>query len=313
MKTIYVLGELNVDMIVTGSDVMPEWNREKLVDSFDLVLGSSSAITACALVGLGMDVRFVSVVGEDDFGRFCIEQLQGKGVNTEHVKRDASRKTGVTISLSTQKDRGLLTYMGSIAALTPSDIPAAVYGEAAHVHFGSYFLQDGMRPHWQQLFQQARQKGITTSFDTGWDVHQIWYRDQIHQLLRETDLFIPSEDELLHIYGVSKLDEIWGLLPDDRHMVAVKRGSAGAVLMTRDGQRESVNAYRITPVDTTGAGDSFNAGLIAGYLNGKRGKELLLFASACGALATQAVGGVGRVSSLQDVESFQRTHSLRDE
>lgn len=68
---IVVVGELNVDVILAGTGVMPEWNREKLIDSFDVVLGSSSAITACALASLGAEVHFVSVVGEDDFGRFA--------------------------------------------------------------------------------------------------------------------------------------------------------------------------------------------------------------------------------------------------
>ncbi|MED4957599.1 carbohydrate kinase family protein, partial [Paenibacillus macerans] len=72
---VVVAGELNVDIIVSGGDVMPEWNREKMVDGFEVVLGSSSAITACALASLGADVRFVSVVGDDDFGAFWTGEL----------------------------------------------------------------------------------------------------------------------------------------------------------------------------------------------------------------------------------------------
>ncbi|MDB5056359.1 MAG: ribokinase [Bacilli bacterium] len=309
--TVYVVGELNVDMIVTGADVVPEWNREKLVDSFDLVLGSSSAITACALAGLGMDVRFVSVVGTDDFGDFCIEQLKQRGVNTKGVKQDSSMKTGVTLSLSTPTDRGLLTYMGSIPAITPADLPEELYANATHVHFGSYFLQDGMRAHWHSLFHRLRQNGCTTSFDTGWDVRNLWYRDQIDLLLEETDLFIPSEEELLHIYDASALEEVWAKLPIQRNWVAVKRGARGAVMSSPNRSFHSVNAYPITPIDTTGAGDSFNAGLIYGYLNGKREEELLLFANVCGALATLAIGGIGHKTTLQDVEVFQNSHKTR--
>jgi sugar/nucleoside kinase (ribokinase family) len=309
--TIFVLGELNVDMIVTGNDLIPEWNKEKLVDSFDLVLGSSSAITACALASLGMDVRFVSLVGADDFGDYCIEQLKSRGVNTEYVKRHPVLKTGVTLSFSTPMDRGLLTFMGSIPALTPADLPEDLYNEAKHIHFGSYYLQDGMRAHWQEVFREARQKGISTSFDTGWDVRNNWHRDEIHSLIADTDLFIPSEEELLHIYGVQTLDEVWELLPEKRQRIAVKRGSRGAVMLAPDEAIQSVNAYNIVPMDTTGAGDSFNAGLIYGFLTEKRGTELLEFANACGALSTQALGGVGGLSSIEDVEAFQSTYKLR--
>ncbi|GGH29057.1 carbohydrate kinase family protein [Paenibacillus segetis] len=312
MKTVYVLGELNVDMIITGTDVIPEWNREKLVDSFDIVLGSSSAITACALAGLGLDVRFVSVVGDDEFGNYCIEQLQSKGVNTDFIMKRQTAKTGVTLSLSTPQDRGLLTFMGSIPDLTPGDLPEALYEEADHVHFGSYFLQDGMRDHWQEIFKQVRKNGATTSFDTGWDVRNQWVREGIHSLLEETDLFIPSEEELLHIYGVPTLEDVWGLLPEGHHGVAVKRGSKGATLYSEDKRLVEINSYMITPIDTTGAGDSFNAGLIHGYLNGKRDMELMLFANACGALSTQRVGGAQRVSTLEEVKVFQNTHVVRD-
>ncbi|WP_233500687.1 carbohydrate kinase family protein [Paenibacillus antibioticophila] len=121
---IVVAGEFNVDIIVSGGDVMPEWNREKLVEGFEVVLGSSSAITACALASLGADVRFVSVVGDDDFGRLCTDELQRMGVNTEHVTRLSVVKTGVTMSFSTPADRGLLTYAGSIPLLAPEYIPA---------------------------------------------------------------------------------------------------------------------------------------------------------------------------------------------
>jgi sugar/nucleoside kinase (ribokinase family) len=311
VMTIYVLGELNVDMIITGTDLIPEWNREKLVDSFDLVLGSSSAITACALAGLGMDVRFVSLVGADDFGDFCIEQLNSRGVNTKYVKRHPFLKTGVTLSFSTPSDRGLLTFMGSIPALTPADLPEALYHEAKHIHFGSYYLQDGMRAHWQEVFREARQKGISTSFDAGWDVRNNWHRDEIHSLISDTDLFIPSEEELLHIYTVQTLEEVWGLLPDKRQWIAVKRGSNGAAMLAPNEAIQSVNAYNIVPIDTTGAGDSFNAGFIYGFLSGKRDDELLRFANACGGLSTQVLGGVGGLASLQDVEAFQSTHMLR--
>ncbi|MFC5450574.1 carbohydrate kinase family protein [Paenibacillus aestuarii] len=309
---IVVIGELNVDLIVSGTDVMPEWNREKLVDSFALALGSSSAITACALAGLGCEVQMVSVVGADQFGDYCLEQLRSKGVQTDYITRNPNLQTGVTLSLSTPKDRGLLTYMGSINAVAPEHLPAELLAQARHVHFGSFYLQDGMREHWSGVFQAVRQHGATTSFDTGWDVRNQWHREQIHALIADTDLFIPSEDELLHIYNVDSLEQVWGLLPDNRLGVAVKRGARGAVWSSGPSKELlAVNAFDIVPIDTTGAGDSFNAGIIYGYMAGMRDAELLQFANACGALATLAIGGVGRVSSVQDVELFRSTHALR--
>ena len=113
-KIVYVLGELNPDMIMTGKDLLPEFNREKLLDSCEIVLGSSSAITAANLAGLGLDVRFVSVVGDDPFGRFCLDELRRSGIDTRYVSVDPRWSTGVTLSFSTTSDRALMTHLGAI-------------------------------------------------------------------------------------------------------------------------------------------------------------------------------------------------------
>ncbi|WP_135553493.1 carbohydrate kinase family protein [Paenibacillus cymbidii] len=303
-KRVYILGELNIDLIATGRDVMPEWNREKLLDSFDMALGSSSAITASVLAGLGADVAMVSVVGDDAFGRYCLERLAANGVDTAHVRVDPQQQTGVTLSLSTAKDRALLTHMGAISELRPADVPDAMWTEAAHVHFGSYYLQDGMRGSWRDLFAAARERGITTSFDTGWDIREGWDAERIRALLAVTDWFVPSEDELLAICAAETLEQALATLPAARGMVAVKRGSRGAALVAPDGTRLDAAPLRANPVDTTGAGDSFNAGLIYGRLAGMADAELLRFAGACGAMATERIGGAQAVPSLADVRRF---------
>ncbi|RAV10899.1 carbohydrate kinase family protein [Paenibacillus contaminans] len=301
---VFILGELNVDLILTGIDILPEWNKEKLADTFELAMGSSSAITACVLAGLGADVSFVGVVGDDDYGRFMIGSLRQAGIDTSYVTVDPAIRTGVTISMSTAKDRALLTYMGSIRSLEPRHIPEAAYMQGNHIHFGSYFLQEGMRGHWQDVFAKARNAGVTTSFDTGWDPNEDWHADAIGRLLTATDLFIPSRDEFTRIFPGSTLEESAARLPESRGRVAVKCGGAGAVLYGADGSRLEGKPFRVTPVDTTGAGDSFNAGLIYGFLSGMSDPDMLMFANASGALATQRIGGAGSVPRHEDVLAF---------
>ena len=313
LKTVYVLGELNVDLVASGQDIMPEFNREKLLDTFELALGSSSAITACVLSALGLEVHFVSVSGNDEFGRFAVEQLKLKGVNTRYVHMDERLNTGVTLSLSNKRDRALLTYMGSIPCLTPEHVPLQNIPEGAHVHFGSYYLQDGMRAHWEQLFAKLRQRGITTSFDTGWDPRERWYREQIHGLLRYTDIFLPNEEEAKRIFEVEDVETAAAKLPRERGIVAIKRGSGGSLYVEPDGKVHMRRAYRVDPLDPTGAGDSFNAGFICGYLEGLRGTELLAFANACGALATLRVGGAGDIPSRDEVCEFMKNHPYAGE
>ena len=129
-KKVYVLGEINVDLIMTGEDVTPEWNREKLVDSFDVAMGSSSVISACGLAGLGLKVYFVGIVGDDEFGHFMIRGLQKAGVNTDGVIVDATQKTGVTfIPLYLQRPRSAYLY-GFDSEFGAFDVPFRSAGES---------------------------------------------------------------------------------------------------------------------------------------------------------------------------------------
>ncbi len=149
--------------------------------------------------------------------------------------------------------------------------------------------------------------GITTSFDTGWDPANQWYRENVLELLEVTDLFIPSEEELLSILNVDHLDKVNSKLPEKRGLVAIKRGQKGSMLVKQDCSILCVEAFRIKPIDTTGVGDSFNAGLISGFLSNLEGEELLELANACGALATLRIGGAGSVPSLEEVRHFQNS------
>ncbi|MBV6716417.1 carbohydrate kinase family protein [Paenibacillus chitinolyticus] len=306
---VVVAGELNADIIVSGRDVIPEWNREKIIDGFQTVLGSSSAITACALASLGVDVRFVGVAGQDDLGAYCIGELQRMGVNTDGVTVLPDVKTGVTLSFTTPSDRGLLTYPGSIPMLVPEYIPESILREADHLHFGSYYLQDGMRPHWKKLFKEARTRGIRTSFDAGWDVRNEWDSEGIRSLLEETDLFMPSEEEALHIFAADRIADIREKLGSADGRVAVKQGSMGASLLAPDGSVATAGPCRVSPRDTTGAGDCFNAGIIYGSLYGLQGEELLQYGNACGALSTLGVGGTGNLPTTAAVGRLLKEQS----
>ncbi|MBP1995672.1 carbohydrate kinase family protein [Paenibacillus eucommiae] len=307
-KQVWVIGELNVDLIFSGKNVTPEPNREKLVDSFEQQLGSSSAITASGLAGLGVQTVLVSVVGDDDFGRFCVSRLQELGVETRYISIDASRQTGVTLSLSDGKDRALLTYMGTIGDVTLELIPEEMYQMADHIHFGSFYLQEQMRSRWIEVFRKAQAAGISTSFDAGWDPGENWDRENLKALLPYTDWFIPSEEEVERIFEIDSLDRLPEALPADRRGIAVKMGSKGSLLVDAAGVVRKGEPYQVVPVDTTGAGDSFNAGLIFAYLQGLDGEEMLATANACGALSTQSVGGTG-VLTLSALEAFLASKS----
>src|ERR1043166_4267264 len=191
---ILVIGELNVDIVVTGLKSAPEMGTEILVDDCELTLGSASAICASGIRKLGHDVTFVSQVGRDYFGDFCIRALQQLGVSTRHVARKANEKTGVTIALSGKRDRALVTHTGAVATLTSEGIDAALLKRHNHLHLTSYYLQKALHPSFAGIFRQAKTLGLTTSFDPNSDPTNKW-SNAIDGVLRYTDVLFVNERE----------------------------------------------------------------------------------------------------------------------
>ena len=191
---VVVIGELNVDMVATGLAGPPRMGAEVLAADFELALGSASAIFACGVAKLGHDVTFISQVGRDDFGDFCLGQLRAAGVPTDNVSRGRGVKTGVTISLSTRRDRALVTYLGAIASFNYGQLKLSLLEGQRHLHMTSYFLQAGLRPSLPQIFQEARRMGLTTSFDPNSDPEHAW-GEEINEVLAQTDVLFLNETE----------------------------------------------------------------------------------------------------------------------
>jgi sugar/nucleoside kinase (ribokinase family) len=293
---VVVVGELNADLILKG-DVQPQFGQvEKLLDDATLTIGSSSAIFACGAARLGLRVAFIGKVGDDEFGPFMLRELAARGIDTSGVVTDNAIKTGLTVILSKGNDRAILTYPGSIAALQYSEIDLSILSQARHLHMGSYFLLDALRPDVPALFDEARRAGLTISLDTNYDPAERW-DGGLADVLRRVDVFLPNEAELLAISGVADVRGALDSLPVP--LVAVKRGANGG--MARRGQ-EIVTAEPIPVkvVDTTGAGDSFDAGFVYGYLNGWPVARSLRLACICGTLSTRAAGGTAAQPTLAE-------------
>ena len=299
---VVVVGELNADLIVSG-DVTPAFGQvEKLVDDASLVLGSSSAIFACGVARLGLRVAFVGKVGADALGQFVLRELAQHGVDSSAVVVDPVLKTGMTVILSRADDRALLTYPGSIAALRYAEIDQELLACGRHMHLGSYFLLDALRPDLPRLFQQARSQGMSVSLDTNYDPRERW-DGGLREALRHVDLFLPNETELLAIAQRTTVDDALVTLGASVPTVAVKLGSRGARAL-HAGQTVEASAIPVAAIDTTGAGDSFDAGFVYGYLAGWPLAASLRMACVCGALSTRAIGGTAAQATLAETQTF---------
>jgi sugar/nucleoside kinase (ribokinase family) len=294
-----VVGEINPDLILRGPDLAPAFGQEeKLVETATLTIGASSAIMACGASRLGLRTAFVGVVGDDELGHFMLRALNERGVDVSACIVDERSHTGMSVILSQPEDRAILTYLGSIATLRAEWIDRSMLQRARHLHVGSYFLLDALRPDLPALYAEAHALGLTTSLDTNWDPSGAW-DGGLAPLLTQCDVFLPNGAEARHIARIDDLGQAMGRLASQVGTLAVKLGAAGAIAR-RGWKTARVSAYTVHVVDTTGAGDSFDAGFLFGYLNGWSLQRATQLACACGALSTRAAGGTGGQPTLDE-------------
>ena len=296
-----VIGDCNPDVLVLGPDVTPVFcQAEKLVDRMSLEIGGSASITAVAAARLGLRVALAAAVGRDAAGTFMLDALAREGVDVSAVAIRDGLATGMTVALSRGGDRAILTALGAMNSLTAADIPASVLSGARHVHVSSYFLlADSLGPGLADVLASARAAGATTSLDTNWDPAQRWRDERLSAAIAQADLLLPNEAEALALSGASTVPAAAADLAARGPRVAVKLGARGVLLASGFAELHRVSLPPVTPVDTTGAGDCFNAGLIAGLLHGLPLPRAAALGCATGALSTGALGGTAGAPDLQ--------------
>ena len=300
--TILVAGEINADLVLSEVSPFPALGREVLVSESSLVLGSASAICASGLARLGNRVVFSGRVGDDLFGRFCLEEMSRSGIGLDHVIVDKETTTGITVSISSGPDRALVTCLGAIAEFAAEDVPDAAFDGASHLHVAGFFLQTRLRAGLPDLFRRAHQRGLTTSLDSGHDPEGEW-RGGLGEALKEADLFFPNQEEIRAISGRDDLED--GLRSLGPARVVVKLGSSGAAILD-GGSMVRVPAPEVDVVDTTGAGDSFDAGFLHAWLRKLPLAECLRYGVAAGSLSTRALGGTKAQPTLEEFEQLLR-------
>ena len=301
-----VLGDVNPDLVLRGGDVTPAFGQaEHIVEEARLTVGGSGAILACGAARLGLRVAIAGVVGDDMFGTYMRQELLARGVDVSGVVVDAQRPTGMTVVLSGESDRAILTSLGTIGDLRVSSIDPDLVRSARHLHVSSYFLQQALAPDLPSLFAEAHEHGVSTSVDPNWDPSSAW-DGGLDDLLASTDVLFPNEMEATHLARTSDLEIAMTVLRQRGPTVVVKAGDRGAIAVAA-GERASAPAMPVVTVDTTGAGDSFDAGFLAAMLGGESLERCLAIANACGALSTRAAGGVDAQPSMQEaIEAVER-------
>ena len=304
---IIVFGDTCVDLILRDDDAVPRFGQvEKLVAGYDLMMGGSCCIFATQAAKLGLKVALLGKVGGDAFGQLILDALQAAGVETDFVAVDRELQTGLTVHLVQADDRAMLTYPGSLAALKPADVTDGLLAAAAHLHYGSLYLHSGLLPDWIGIVKRAKRHGLTVSLDTNWDPDERWDVG-LAQAFPYVDILLPNQQEALHLSGDNELERAVAALRRQVSILAVKQGAAGAMAF-HQGDR-FVQSVQAADGDGIGAGDSFDAAFVAGWLNGLPIDVCLSIACQCGrAVASQTGGTAGQLhrAAIPELRAFSR-------
>jgi sugar/nucleoside kinase (ribokinase family) len=299
---ITIAGEINLDLILYGLPEEMPLERELLGNDFRLTLGSSSAILAHNLAALGISVGFITRLGEDALGSIALERLAERKVDLSQVKRVAGgTSTGVTVLLHHGSKRHILTYPGTMFQMSASDLDMEYLASSRHFHLSSLFLHKALQPDLPRIFKQLKAAGLTLSLDTNDDPEDRW-ESGLDELLSLVDIFLPTDDEACRITGKPDAESALAALAQRIPMVAIKCGKRGALVQMGD-KKWQIPAQPVTPVDTIGAGDSFNAGFLAAYLRGETPDACAAFGNRTAALSTLGPGGT---------ESFRDPQLVQD-
>ncbi len=307
---VLVVGDANVDLIVTG-DVRPRFGqREQLLTTADLVLGGSAAIVACGLAKLDVVVELVAVVGDDPLGDFVRRRLRAAGVDVEGLVVHPTTPTGLSIILAADSDRAILTHPGTIAAVTADQAAARIRSaRPQHVHFSSYFLTPQVAERIGELVTLAHSLEATVSVDTNDDPSGEW--DGVASALAEVDVLLPNVAELRALTRASGVADGCGdadaarVLAAHGAIVVVTAGDQGAWAIDRSGRLVTVAPLPVDVVDAVGAGDSFSAGFIAASVHGVEDlAERMRWGVIAGGRAAAATGGTAGQPTLAQLRAL---------
>jgi sugar/nucleoside kinase (ribokinase family) len=305
---IAIAGEINLDLILYGLPQPMPMERELLATDFQMTLGSSSAILAHNLAVLDIKVGFITRTGPDELGKLALARLAASGADVSRSLDNSAHFTGVTVLLHHGKERHILTYAGTMSELTVADLDLDYLKSARHFHLSSLFLQRGLWAGLPQLFRELKAAGLTLSLDTNDDPEDQW-GGVMDELLDLVDILLPNDAELCRIARRNTLDEALAALAPRIPCIAVKCGAQGSVVQLGH-ERIAAPPVAVTPVDTIGAGDSFNSGFLSAWLRGLPLESCARAGNITGALSTLRPGGTEAFRDKTLLYEFLRQHSF---
>ncbi|MEP3279646.1 MAG: PfkB family carbohydrate kinase [Stappiaceae bacterium] len=292
-KRVVCIGRVYCDLIFSGLPRMPALGEELFAEGIALHAGGGAYITAAYLAALGRQVSLVATLPASPFDAIVTAELSENGIDSRFCKpSEEQHEPQITVAMVHGDDRAFVTKRVG-AAFDDQQVGWLSEPDICHLHIGE--VTTHIDNPW--LISEARRRGLSVSLDCGWDDTAFLHKD-LGALIGDVDVFLPNEAEATHL--LSKGHQM-PLAP----LTIVKKGSGGAEAHDRT-QRQTNAAQRVEVVDTTGAGDAFNAGFLNDWLAGQPLTDCLEAGNVCGGLAVQHVGGA---SGLRKMRSWMEDRS----
>ncbi len=296
------LGQLVADIVVRPVDKFPQIGTADGVEAIELRTGGCGLNTAMTLKKLGMSVGLAGRIGQDVFGKFLARRIEAIGLDASGVKIDAAGCTScVIVMVSSSGERSFLYACGGNEELCLEDIDFDWIGRAKILHVGGQLKLFSLKT--DQVLKRAKEDGLVVSLDTDWDTSNRWL-ETVEPCLGYTDIFMSSIEEARLIsqketpQQISKFFSGYGI-----KIVVLKMGREGCYIRT--GQEVlTLPGYKVEVVDTTGAGDAFAAGFLAGFEKGWDMEKCGRLGCACGALCVTKVGTTDGLRNLDETLRF---------
>jgi sugar/nucleoside kinase (ribokinase family) len=294
---VLIVGLINADLIVKPVDHLPPRGVSIQADTIEAAVGGGAANTGRALKKLGWRAALAGLVGKDELGDLVYKIIQQTEVNVAYLYRKEGIPTSATLVLvGSDAERSFIQRTGSNQVLQLDDLSDVPWTQARWLHVGGCLKMKSLDL--AELLKTAKSHGLFTSVDTDWDIFNAW-EQKLFPALSSTDLLFTNESEGKKLTGETDPVKIAATLRKaGAQTVIVKRGEKGCYVDSQAGGFDQA-AYRVSAIDTTGAGDSFVAGFIHGVLSGWSLEESARFATGIAACSVMAIGTVAGIPHLE--------------
>jgi sugar/nucleoside kinase (ribokinase family) len=307
-------GVIVADHLCTPISHVPAAGELVKADELILNIGGCATNAAVVLSKLGIRSTVCGRVGDDVFGRYVAEALESYGVDSRKLGIDPTRATSQSLIVNVKgQDRRFIHSFGANAGFTVDDLDAALATNPKVVYLGGFLILPGLDPEaLAERFARARAAGAWTVLDVVTPGPGDYLR-HLGPVLPFTDVFLPNTDEATLILGDSDpVRQAQAFRDLGAKRVVVTMGGQGSIALSETLQAR-LGTYAIDYVDATGGGDSFDAGYIAGLLEGLPEIECLKLASAVGASCVRAVGTTAGIFNREEARAFIESHELKVE